>query len=93
MIVLVDGRVAATSPALGRLMVRIPPPRARAAGLTTVNVAVNNGRGAYPWIEASYSAAAAPPFALIDGNYRYTTAPPNRWTDSGSVESRGELMN
>ena len=92
MIVLVDGRVAATAPTLGRVKVRIPPPRPRPLVRTPVNVAVNNGRGAYPWVEASYSAATSPPFALVDGNYRYTTAPPNRWTDSGSIDSRARLV-
>ncbi|HTJ22889.1 MAG TPA: discoidin domain-containing protein [Gemmatimonadaceae bacterium] len=92
MTVLVDGRSVATEPTLGRLKVRIPPPRPHAAARMPVNLAVNNGRGAYPWVEASYSAATSPPIALIDGNYRYTTAPPNRWTDSGSVDSRARLV-
>jgi hypothetical protein len=89
---LVDGRVAANAPALGRLKARIGPPLVRAEGPALVNVAVNNGRGAYPWVAASYSAPSSPPFALIDGNYRYTTAPPNRWTDSGSAEPRARLV-
>jgi hypothetical protein len=92
MTIIVDGDVAATSPALGRVKALIPPPRLRPPEPARVNVAVNNGRGAYPWVAASYSAPSSPPFALIDGNYRYTTAPPNRWTDSGSASPRARLV-
>ena len=90
--ILVDGSVAARAPALERVKAAMPPPRPRDAGPRLVNVAVNNGRGAYPWIAASYSAPSSPPVALIDGNYRYTVAPPNRWTDSGSTATRARLV-
>ena len=89
---LVDGRVVANAAALGRLKALIAPPPIRVESPALVNVAVNNGRGAYPWVVASYSAPSSPPYALIDGNYRYTTAPPNRWTDSGSAEPRARLV-
>jgi len=89
---LVDGRLIANAPVLRRLKVLIAPPRVRAESPALVNVAVNNGRGAYPWVDASFSAPSSPPFALIDGNYRYTNAPPNRWTDSGSTEPRARLV-
>lgn len=89
-----DGKVIASAPRLGRLvgylgsrrrsiLEELPP---------AVNFAVNNGRGAWPWVTASYSAPTTPAFALIDGNYRYTIAPPNRWTDSGSVHDRETLV-
>lgn len=89
---LVDGRVAATSPRLERVKVDIGAPRLSLAVSPQVNVAVNNGRGAYPWIDASYSAPSSPPIEMIDGNYRYTTAPPNRWTDSGSVAPAARVV-
>ncbi|HEX7020124.1 MAG TPA: glycosyl hydrolase family 65 protein, partial [Gemmatimonadaceae bacterium] len=89
---LVDGRVAARSARLERVKVGIGAPRVSPAVSPMVNVAVNNGRGAYPWIDASYSAASSPAIELIDGNYRYTTAPPNRWTDSGSVAPDTKLV-
>jgi hypothetical protein len=92
MTILIDGTVVARSPSLGRLEVGIPAPRLPPITTPPVNVAVNNGRGAYPWIAASYSAASSPPVALIDGTYRYTTAPPDRWTDSGSAAPRARLV-
>ena len=92
MTILVDGNVAGRAAELGRVKVVIPPPKPRAVRAPLVNVAVNNGRGAYPWVAASYSAPSSPPVALIDGNYRYTTAPPNRWTDSGSTAPRARLV-
>ena len=90
--ILVDGSAVARAPDLGRVEVPIPPPTPRPAAPRLVNLAVNNGRGAYPWISASYSAPESPAVALIDGNYRYTTAPPNRWTDSGSTALRARLV-
>lgn len=89
---LLDGRIVVRSAALGRVKVGIGPPIVPAADSAMVNVAVNNGRGAYPWVAASYSAPSAPPFALIDGNYRYTNSPPNRWTDSGSTTAHTRLV-
>ena len=90
--ILVDGQVAARSPELGRTKAHIPAPTPPRITRSPVNVAVNNGRGAFPWVAASYSAPSSPPVALIDGNYRYTTAPPNRWTDSGSTSSSARLV-
>ena len=92
MTLFVDGTAAARAPSLARLKAVIPPPTSRLVGAPRVNVAVNNGRGAYPWVAASYSAPSSPPVALIDGNYRYATTPPNRWTDSGSVARRARLV-
>ena len=89
---LVDGRVAGRTPRVERLKIPIPAPRIAPMPAPRVTVAVNNGRGAYPSVTASYSAKSAPTVALIDGNYRYTTAPPNRWTDSGATEPRARLV-
>ncbi len=89
---LLNGRVILRAPGLGRVKVPIPAPPVPADLLKPVNVAVNNGRGAFPWVAASYSAPSSPPFVLVDGNYRYTNAPPNRWTDSGSTEARTRLV-
>jgi hypothetical protein len=43
-------------------------------------------------VRADYSAPDAPPYALIDGAYRYTVAPPDRWTDSGSTRARASVV-
>jgi len=85
---LVDSRAVANAPRLGRLTALLgtaaaqlpadrPPPPPR-------NLAVNNGRGFYPRLTASYSEPGTPPFYLNDGNYWYHTTPPNRWTTTGS---------
>jgi mannosylglycerate hydrolase MGH1-like protein/glycosyl hydrolase family 65/F5/8 type C domain-containing protein len=89
---LVDGRVVSRSPSLARVKVKIAPARVSPAPRARFNVLVNNGRGAYPWVGASYSAPSSPTFALIDGNYHYAVTPPNRWTDSGSAETSARLV-
>ena len=80
----VDGRRVASAPRIERLKARLArralPPLERRLR----NVAVNNGRGPYPWVTASYSVPEHPAFYLIDGNYWYHQSPPNRWTTSGS---------
>ena len=91
LMLLVDGRVAASAPALGSLTAHIPPPVVTPVR-PRFNVAVNNGRGAFPWVRASYSAPDAPTSALVDGVYRYTVSPPDRWTDSGSTRARETLV-
>ena len=53
-----------------------------------MNVAVNNDRRAYPWVDVSYAAPENPPTYLVDGNYWYHTSPPNRWTTIGSPNAR-----
>ena len=87
--ILADGRVIARAPRLGRLSARLP---ATVAPATTapplVNLAVNNGRAAYPWTEVSYAAPEHPPTYLVDGSYWYHVAPPNRWTTIGSPNDR-----
>jgi hypothetical protein len=88
LLLLADGREIARAPELGRLVAYLGPPRLTAPPARQVNVAVNNGRGAYPWVEASYSAPEHPPTYLVDGNYWYHTAPANRWTTIGTPNGR-----
>jgi hypothetical protein len=88
LILLADGQVIGRSPDLGRLVAYLGPPRRAAPRPRQVNVAVNNGRGAYPWVEVSYAAPPHPPTYLVDGNYWYHTAPPNRWTTIGTPNGR-----
>ena len=80
----VNGRRVARADSLGRLMAAMGPAPALPPLDRPVNFAVNNGRGAFPSITASYSAPATPPHYLIDGNIWYHELPPNRWTDEGS---------
>ena len=86
--VFADGRVIARSPRLGRLVGLLGPLRPTIPIDPMVNVAVNNGRGAYPWVRASFSAPANPSFYLVDGNYWYDPSPPNRWSTVGSPHRR-----
>jgi len=88
LILLADGRVIARAPDLRRLVAYLGPPRISAPAARQVNVAVNNGRGAYPWVEVSHAAPEHPPSYLVDGNYWYHTTPPNRWTTIGSRNAR-----
>ena len=91
----VDGRRVASAPRIARLLAPLgaPGPTVATPGVPDdapadrvrrVNVAVNNDRGAYPWLRASFSAATTPAYYLIDGNYWYHASPPNRWTATGS---------
>ena len=90
--ILADGQVIARAPGMTRLVAHLGPARAAATPPRLVNVAVNNGRGAYPWIEASYASPHNPPTYLIDGNYWYHTDPPNRWTTIGTRNARDTVM-
>ena len=93
--VLVDGRPVARAPSLRRLVAPLPPRAAAGTerpGPPARNLAVNNGRGAYPWVTASFSAPETPPHFLIDGNYWYHESPPNRWTARGSGRARDWLV-
>lgn len=83
--VFADGRRVANAPELRRIVAPLgaPRPTTRSA-VRRVNLAVNNGRGAFPWVTASSSAPDAPPFFMIDGNAWYDRSPPNRWTTTGS---------
>lgn len=80
----VDGQRIANAPRAERLVAPIGPPLPTRAIERAINVAVNNDRGAYPWVRASFSAATTPAHYLIDGNYWYHDSPPNRWTAVGS---------
>ncbi len=80
----VEGRRVARAARIGRLVADMGPAPALRGVDRPVNFAVNNGRGAFPAITASYSAPATPPWYLIDGNVWYDASPPNRWTASGS---------
>jgi len=79
-----NGRRVARSERIARLMADMGPPPPLAPVDRPVNFAVNNGRGPFPAVTASYSAPATPPHFLIDGNAWYDRSPPNRWTSSGS---------
>lgn len=88
LMIFVDDSVVARAPAIGRLTAAIgrarPYPRERRLR----NVAVNNGRGAYPWVEVSHAWPEHPPTYLVDGNYWYHRVPVNRWTTAGSTRRR-----
>lgn len=92
--ILADGKRIANVPRLGRIVTALKPVRfiAPKERMPMVNLAVNNGRGAWPWVTASWSAPSTPAVALNDGNYRYDENPPNRWTDSGSVSPTASLV-
>lgn len=79
-----DGRRVARSDTLGRIRASMGPAPALPPVDRPVNLAVNNGRGAFPSVTASYSAPATPPHYLVDGNVWYDRSPPNRWTSAGS---------
>lgn len=85
--VIADGRTIASAVRLGRMVALLGPSRPAPRQERMVNVAVNNGRGAFPWVRASFSAPENPPFYLVDGNYWYHDSPPNRWTNIGSPHS------
>jgi hypothetical protein len=88
LIVIANGRTIASAPQLGRIVALLGPPLLRRRRERMVNVAVNNGRGAYPQLRASFSAPESPPFYLVDGNYWYHQSPANRWTTIGSPHSQ-----
>ncbi|MFN8652576.1 MAG: discoidin domain-containing protein [Gemmatimonadales bacterium] len=80
----VDGKRVARSDSIGRLTAAMGPAPVLAPVARPVNFAVNNGRGAFPQVTASFSAPGTPPHFLVDGNAWYDRAPPNRWTSLGS---------
>ena len=87
-----DGQPLASAPGLGRIAVRLPPAPALSATERQMNYAVNTGRSAYPWVTASFTATGTSPHYLIDGQYWYDVAPPNRWTSAGSGQSQDTLV-
>jgi mannosylglycerate hydrolase MGH1-like protein/glycosyl hydrolase family 65/F5/8 type C domain-containing protein len=91
LILIADGRTIATTPHLQRISAPIGAPVVARRASRMVNVAVNNGRGAYPWVRASFSAPENPAFYVVDGNYWYHQSPPNRWTTIGSPHARDTI--
>jgi hypothetical protein len=87
-----DGRRIARRDAIGRLVADLGPAPALKPVERPVNFAVNNGRGAFPAVTASYSDPATPPEYLIDGNIWYHRSPPNRWTTRGSGHAADTLQ-
>ena len=87
-----DGRAVAHAASIERLEARIEPRPPAPLPAPMQNLAVNNGRGAFPVVTASYSAPEHPPTYLIDGNYWYHQSPPNRWTAQGSGNAQDTLV-
>ncbi len=83
----VNGKRIGQSAGLTRLVADMGPAPALSPVDRPVNFAVNNGRGAFPQVTASYSAPDTPPHYLIDGHIWYHESPPNRWTAAGSGNS------
>ncbi len=81
---LADGKKVASSERLQPLRVALPPAPAVVAKNPPVNFAVNNDGTYYPRATASYTAPGTSAAKLIDGNFWYHAAPPNRWTCAGS---------
>jgi len=79
-----NGKRIAQSAELTRLVADMGPTPTLPPVDRPVNFAVNNGRGAFPLVTASYSAPATPSHYLIDGHIWYHESPPNRWTAAGS---------
>lgn len=85
--VLVNGKVAASAPAIGRLEIKLPaavvipvdenPP---------INYAVNNDGDYFPRFTASFVGQNSALSFVNDGQYRYDLRPNNRWTTVGSPE-------
>ncbi len=78
--IIADGRVIGHSPTLTRLVAFLGPARQLPPPPRPVDLAVNNGRTAFPVVAASYTAPGTAASNLVDGNYWYNTDPPNRWT-------------
>jgi hypothetical protein len=80
---LVDGTKVKTSKTLGRVTASLKT-LPRLAPSLPVNFAVNNDKRDFPRISTSFKNPKQQPKILIDGNYWYSAAPPNRWTFEGS---------
>jgi hypothetical protein len=93
---LADGKKLATAEALERLSAQLPV-RGRDSGesqdgTTRVNFAVNNDGHYYPKAAASFTDPKTSVGKIIDGNYWYHAAPPNRWTCEGSTSKQDWLV-
>lgn len=81
----VDGEEVASADKIKRLTAEINAVSDEAPSKQKkVNFAVNNGRGFFPYISASYSKPDRMPFYANDGSYWYHQSPANRWTTEGS---------
>jgi hypothetical protein len=88
----VNDRRVARAARIGRLTAGMGPAPALTPVDRPVNFAVNNGRGAFPAVTASYSAPETPPQYLVDGNIWYHRSPPNRWTAAGSAHAADTVV-
>lgn len=83
--VLVNGKVAASSPELGRLSVKLPTAVVAPVDPSPpINYAVNNDGDYYPRLSASHVGENSSLTFVNDGQYRYDISPNNRWTTTGS---------
>jgi hypothetical protein len=87
---IVDGKLAANAPVLGKLAAKLPAPVAAAVD-RPINFAVNNDGNFFPNLRASFSNAATPLQMLNDGAYWYLVQPANRWTTEGSPNKSDSL--
>ena len=79
--VMVNGKKVASSPNLGRLVVKLPAVKVIPVDDNPpMNYAVNNDGDYYPRSKASYVHPRSSLAMLSDGQYRYDIRPVNRWT-------------
>lgn len=79
--VLVNGKQAAASPGLGKLVVQLPAVKVIPVDDNPpMNYAVNNDGDYYPRYQASHVHPRSSLAMLSDGQYRYDIRPVNRWT-------------
>lgn len=79
--VLVNGKQAAASPGLGKLVVQLPAVKVIPVDANPpMNYAVNNDGDYYPRYQASHVHPRSSLAMLSDGQYRYDIRPVNRWT-------------
>lgn len=84
-----DGQQVASADSLTKLTAELDAvPDEKPAKKQRINFAVNNGRGFFPHISASYSKPDRMPYYANDGNYWYHKSPANRWTTEGSDHDR-----
>jgi hypothetical protein len=83
----VDDKEVASSPTMRRLTAPIPPSGLRrgVSAPRRLNYAVNNAGTAFPRPIASHTSETSDVSKIIDGQYWYHIAPPNRWTAEGSA--------
>jgi hypothetical protein len=87
--ILADDHPIAHAPRLERLVAYLAPGAMPREAPSLENVAVHNDSTAdFPKITVSYAAPGTAASKLVDGNYWYSIAPPNRWTTVGSPNAR-----